>query len=121
MDALTMSDVELARRFIAIGAPNPERPARLADGVRLVDLKSGLLYAEFAIAVDIGDPTQREVLPLLSEPCWTGWILEEAVRRGFWACLSTGGDWSVTRPGFSRTGERGTRAETLVAMLEAMR
>ena len=121
MKSVTMADVELARHILTIGAPKPRKPVRLADGARLVDLESGLIYAEFVISVDIGAPLQREVLPLLSGPCWTGWVFDEAVQRGFWVCLSTRGDWAVTCPGFSRTGGPGSRSEALVAILEATR
>ena len=59
-------------------------------------------------------------VPDLSDPCWIGWVLDEAARRGCWACVSTAGDWAVTRPGFSRAGQKGTPAEAAAAILEAM-
>ena len=59
--------------------------------------------------------------PDTTDPSQVGWVLDEAARRGFWACLSTSGDWSVTRPGFARTGKKGTPAEAATAILEAMR
>lgn len=58
--------------------------------------------------------------PATTDPSYVGWTLAEAERRGYWACVSTSGDWSVTRPGFSRTGKKGTPAEAATAILEAM-
>ena len=57
--------------------------------------------------------------PATTDPSYVGWVLDEAVRRGCWACVSTSGDWSVTRPGFSRAGKKGTHAEAATAILEA--
>lgn len=58
--------------------------------------------------------------PATTDPSYVGRVLDEAVRRGFWACVSSSGDWSVTRPGFSRTGKKGTPASAAAAILEAM-
>jgi hypothetical protein len=109
-------EIQLGRRALAAGAP-PLGTHAVYLGARIMDAHTGLVYIR---ADDSGELLHKETVPLLSDRSWVGLVLEEAARRGFWACLPTGGDWSVTRPGFSRTGGPGwSRSEALAAMLEA--
>lgn len=107
--------VQLGWRALAVGAPSLGTHAAYL-GVRIMDVQTGLVYIR---ADDSGELLHGATVPLFSDRSWVGWVLAEVERRGFWACLSTRGDWAVTRHGFSRSGGPGNRPEALVAMLEA--
>lgn len=107
---MTPALLDLARRAVAAGAPEADdNTVIVIPGVSFRSIATGLVY----------DGATR--LPWLSDPSWVGWTLAEAERRGYWACVSTKGDWAATRPGFSVTGGPGDIPSALVAMLKATR
>ena len=125
---MTPAEIDLARRFLAAGAPVPDHcPSARYGGVFLVGgsdapnhpvgssvFCGGLLYVVVVVG---GDP---RLLPLLTDPSWLGWVLGEVERRGYWWALSARGAWSVDGPS-TAGGDPCDRPAALVAMLEATR
>ena len=108
----------LAERAIAAGAPEADdHTIIVVPGVSFRSVLTGLVY----------DRLTR--LPLLSDPSWLGWGLDEVSRRGYEYCLNareTRVSWltmphGLVDPEAVSSGVVADRPEALVALLEATR
>ena len=108
----------LAERAIAAGAPEADdHTIIVVPGVSFRSVLTGLVY----------DRLTR--LPLLSDPSWLGWVLDEVSRRGYEYCLNareTRVSWltmphGLVDPEAVSSGVVADRPEALVSLLEATR
>ena len=108
----------LAERAIAAGAPEADdHTIIVVPGVSFRSVLTGLVY----------DRLTR--LPLLSDPSWLGWVLDEVSRRGYDYCMDarpTSVSWLAIRRGpvpseGGGSGVAADRPEALVSLLEATR
>lgn len=115
---MSPSLVSLALRAIAHGAPEADdHTVIVVSGVSFRSVLTGLVYDR---------PTR---LPLLSDPSWLGWVLDEVSRRGYDYCMdarSTSVSWLAIRRGSVQSegggsGVAADRPEALVSLLEATR
>ena len=104
----------LAERAIAAGAPEADdHTIIVVPGVSFRSVLTGLVY----------DRLTR--LPLLSDPSWLGWVLDEVSRRGYAYAIEAvdGGMYRVNAWHSSWVCERYSlhmgREEALVTLLEA--
>ena len=108
--------VALALRAIAHGAPEADdHTVIVTPGVSFRSVLTGLVYDR---------PTR---LPLLSDPSWLGWVLDEVSRRGYDYCMDarpTSVSWLAIRRGpvpleGGGSGVAADRPEALAALLES--